>query len=162
MNESLEILGVNILNELQLPELEKNGDMLNNGIELSANYNQVSLDYSSKKLNDQEYLLKLFDFSIKYEKYMTAIDSYIDDILILKKSMMNMKLSIVGLEQLLIRKNYKITKVLKTKNGSLLGDNSIATYSINTHQIYKRNNCSTSLIIPCIKLQRSYEIFNKF
>lgn len=89
LNELLEISEESILKELQLPELEKNEKILNNGIKLSANYNQVSLDYSSKKLNDQEYFSKLFDFRIKYEIYMTAIDSYIGDgdILILKNSM---------------------------------------------------------------------------
>ena len=88
LNELLEISEEDILKELQLPELEKNKNILNNGIELSANYNQVSLDYSSKRLTDQEYLSKLFDFRIKYEIYMTAIDSYIGDrdILILKNT----------------------------------------------------------------------------
>ena len=52
-------------------------------------YNQVSFEYSTEKLSDLEYLSKLFDFQIKYQKYMTSIDSYIgeEDILIHKNSM---------------------------------------------------------------------------
>ena len=84
-----EITAEEILKETKLPDLKESEKIMNNGIRLSANYNQISYDYSVGKFDDKEYFSKLFDFRIKYEKYMTAIDSYIgnEDILTLKNSM---------------------------------------------------------------------------
>ncbi len=84
-----EITAEEVLKETTLPDLKASEEILNNGIRLSTNYNQISYDYSAGKFVDQEYFSKLFDFRIKYEKYMTAIDSYIgdEDILIQKNSM---------------------------------------------------------------------------
>ncbi len=89
LNELREITEEEVLLETQLPDLKASEEIMNNGISLSANYNQISYDYSVGKFNDKEYFSKLFDFRIKYEKYMTAIDSYIGDgdILILRNSM---------------------------------------------------------------------------
>lgn len=90
LNELREITEKEILLETQLPDLKISEEILNNGIRLSSNYNQISYDYSAGKFVDNEYFSKLFDFRIKYEKYMTAVDSYIgdEDILIQKNSMM--------------------------------------------------------------------------
>ena len=84
-----EITAEEILKETKLPDLKESEKILNNGIRLTTNYNQISYDYSVGKFDDKEYFSKLFDFRIKYEKYMTAIDSYIgnEDILTLKNSM---------------------------------------------------------------------------
>ena len=84
-----EITAEEVLKETKLPDLKASEEILNNGIRLSTNYNQISYDYSAGKFGDKEYFSKLFDFRIKYEKYMTAIDSYIgdEDILILRNSM---------------------------------------------------------------------------
>jgi len=85
-----EITAEEVLKETTLPDLKASEEILNNGIRLSTNYNQISYDYSAGKFVDKEYFSKLFDFRIKYEKYMTAIDSYIgdEDILIQRNSMM--------------------------------------------------------------------------
>ncbi|WP_299293156.1 hypothetical protein [Nitrosopumilus sp.] len=84
-----EITEEEILEESRLPDLEKSQLIFENGIRLSANYNQISYDYSNDKFSDFEYLGKLTDFRIKYEKYLTAIDAYIgkEDILVQKNSM---------------------------------------------------------------------------
>ena len=90
LNELREITEEEILKEFEIPDLEESEKILNNGIKLSAEYNQISYDYSLEKLSDQLYFSKLLDFRIKYEKYMTAIDSYIGEgeILIQKNAMM--------------------------------------------------------------------------
>jgi len=84
-----EITAEEVLKETKLPDLKASEEILNNGIRLSGNYNQISYEYSVGKLVDKEYFSKLFDFRIKYEKHMTAIDSYIgdEDILIQKNTM---------------------------------------------------------------------------
>ncbi len=89
LNELREITEKEIRLETQLPDLKESEEIFNNGIILSADYYQTSLDYSARKIGDKEYFSKLFDFRIKYEKYMTSIDSYIGDknILIQKNSM---------------------------------------------------------------------------
>jgi len=89
MNELREITEKEIRLETQLPDLKKSEKIFDNGMRLSAEYNQISLDYSAEKIGDGEYFSKLFDFRIKYEKYMTGIDSYIgdEDILIQKNAM---------------------------------------------------------------------------
>jgi len=89
-NELREITEKEIRLETQLPDLKKSEKIFNNGIRLSAEYNQISLDYSAGKIGNKEIFSKLFDFRIKYEKYMTAIDSYIgdEDILIQKNAML--------------------------------------------------------------------------
>lgn len=85
----LEITDKDILKEKEIPDLSASENIQNNGVRLSASYNQASYDYSTGKTPVDEYFLKLLDFKIKYEKYMTAIDSYIgnDDIIIQKNSM---------------------------------------------------------------------------
>ena len=90
LNVLREITPEEVLLEAKLPDLKASEEILNNGIKVSANYNQLSYDYSVGKFSDKEYFSKLFDFRIKYEKYMTAVDSYIgdEDILVLKNSMM--------------------------------------------------------------------------
>jgi len=89
LNELRKITEEEVRLETQLPDLKSSEEILNNGIRLSAKYNQISYDYSAGKVGDEEYFSKLFDFRIKYEKYMTAIDSYIgkENILIQKNSM---------------------------------------------------------------------------
>lgn len=89
LNELREITEKEIRLETQLPDLKKSEEIFDNGIRLSSEYNQVSLEYSAEKIGNTEYFSKLFDFRIKYEKYMTAMDSYIgdEDILIQKNSM---------------------------------------------------------------------------
>ena len=84
-----EITAEEVLKETKLPDLKASEEILNNGIRLSSNYNQISYDYSAGKFVDKEYFSKLFDLRIKYEKYMTAVDSYIgvEDILTQKNSM---------------------------------------------------------------------------
>lgn len=88
-NELREITEKEIRLETQLPDLKKSEEIFDNGIKLSADYYQISLDYSAGKIGNKEIFSKLFDFRIKYEKYMTAIDSYIgdEDILIQRNSM---------------------------------------------------------------------------
>ena len=85
-----DITEAEILEEAKLPDLEIGEKIVNNGLRLSTNYNQIHYDYSMSKLTDTEYFLQLLDFRIKYEKYMTAIDSYVgsDNILPQKNSMM--------------------------------------------------------------------------
>ena len=85
----LEITDKDILKEKEIPDLSASENIQNNGVRLSASYNQASYDHSTGKTPAEEYFLKLLDFKIKYEKYMTAIDSYIgnDDIIIQKNSM---------------------------------------------------------------------------
>lgn len=89
LNELREITEKEIRLETQLPDLKKSEEIFDNGIRLSSEYNQVSLEYSAEKIGNKEYFSKLFDFRIKYEKYMTAMDSYIgdEDILIQENSM---------------------------------------------------------------------------
>lgn len=89
LNELREITEKEIRLETQLPDLKKSEEIFDNGIRLSSDYYQVSLEYSVEKIGENEYFSKLFDFRIKYEKYMTSIDSYIgdEDILIQKNSM---------------------------------------------------------------------------
>ena len=89
MNELREITEKEIRLETQLPDLKKSEEIFDNGIRLSSEYNQISLDYSAGKIGNKEIFSKLFDFRIKYEKYMTSIDSYIgdEDILIQKNAM---------------------------------------------------------------------------
>ncbi len=89
LNELREITEEEVLLETQLPDLELSEKIMENGIRLSSDYNQVSYDYSAGKFFDKQYFSKLFDFRIKYEKYMTAIDVYIgdEDILSLRNSM---------------------------------------------------------------------------
>lgn len=89
LNELREITEKEIRLETQLPDLKKSEEIFDNGMRLSAEYNLVSLEYSAEKIGNKEYFSKLFDFRIKYEKYMTAMDSYIgdEDILIQKNSM---------------------------------------------------------------------------
>lgn len=84
-----EITAEEVLKETTLPDLEESKKIMDNGVRLSTNYNQISYDYSVGKFVDKEYFSKLFDLRIKYEKYMTAIDSYIgdEDILIQRNSM---------------------------------------------------------------------------
>lgn len=100
-----EITEEEILKESRLPDLEKNELILENGIRLSANYNQVSYDYSNEKFSDFQYLDKLMDFRIKYEKYLTAVDAYIgkEDILVQKNSMI-IELDEIN-EQIVLLKN---------------------------------------------------------
>ncbi len=89
LNELRKITEKEVRLETQLPDLKSSEEILNNGIRLSTKYNQISYDYSAGKVGDKEYFSKLFDFRIKYEKYMTAVDSYIgkENILIQKNSM---------------------------------------------------------------------------
>ena len=93
------------LKESQVPDLSENEKIFNNGLRLSDDYNRVSFDYSNEKISDMEYLIKLFDFQIKYQKYMTAVDSYIGDkdILDLKNSML-MEYKKIN-EQIILLKN---------------------------------------------------------
>jgi hypothetical protein len=84
-----DITDEDVLKEKETPDLLASEKIQNNGIRLSTSYNQVSLDYSGGKLTPDEYLTKLLDFKIKYEKYMTAMDSYVgsEDITIQRNSM---------------------------------------------------------------------------
>lgn len=90
LNELREITEEEIRKETQIPDLKESEKIFSNGMKLSDNYNQVSFDYSTEKINDDEYYSELLNFQIKYQKYMTAIDSYIgdEDILSLKHSLM--------------------------------------------------------------------------
>ena len=78
-----------ILEALKLPNLERNEKMIEYGIRISTQYNQASLDYSSKSIRDNEYFTKLYNLRDYYQAYMTFTDSYIGegDVLIQKKSM---------------------------------------------------------------------------
>jgi len=89
LNTLREITEEEIRKETQIPDLKESEKIFANGMKLSDDYNRVSFDYSTEKIGDGEYLSKLLDFQIKYQKYMTAIDSYIgkEDILDLKHSM---------------------------------------------------------------------------
>jgi len=89
LNELREITDAELLEEFKVPDPTESEKIFNNGIKLSDNYNQISFEYSTEKISDYEYLSKLLDFQIKYQKYMTAIDSYVgaEDILIHKNSM---------------------------------------------------------------------------
>lgn len=89
LNELREITEEEIRKETQIPDLKESEKIFSNGMKLSDNYNQVSFDYSTEKISDDEYFSELLNFQIKYQKYMTAIDSYIgdDDILSLKHSL---------------------------------------------------------------------------
>ena len=96
-----------ILKETALPNLADSEKIMNNGLHLTANYNQISYDYSVGKITDEKYFLKLLDFRIKYETYMTSMDSYIgdDDILILRNSMIE-ELKEIN-QQIIVLKNYQ-------------------------------------------------------
>lgn len=89
LNELREITDAELLEEFKVPDPTESEKIFNNGIKLSDNYNQISFEYSTEKISDYEYLSKLLDFQIKYQKYLTAIDSYVgaEDILIHKNSM---------------------------------------------------------------------------
>lgn len=89
LNELREITEEEIRKETQIPDLKESEKIFSNGMKLSDNYNQVSFDYSTEKISDDEYFSELLNFQIKYQKYMTAIDSYIgdEDILSLKHSL---------------------------------------------------------------------------
>lgn len=89
LNGLREITEEEIRKETQIHDPTESEKIFTNGMKLSDDYNRISFEYSTEKLNDAEFFSKLLDFKIKYEKYMTAIDSYIgdDDILILKNSM---------------------------------------------------------------------------
>lgn len=89
LNELREITEAELLKEFKVPDHSESEKIFNNGLKLSDDYNQISFAYSTEKLSDLEYLSKLLDFQIKYQKYMTAIDSYIgdEDIVIHKNSM---------------------------------------------------------------------------
>ena len=89
LNELREITEAELLKEFYVPDHTESEKIFDNGLKLSDDYNQVSFDYSTEKLTDLDYLPKLLDFQIKYQKYMTAIDSYIgdEDIVIHKNSM---------------------------------------------------------------------------
>ncbi len=89
LNELREITEEEIRKETQIPDLKESEKIFSNGMKLSDNYNQVSFNYSTEKISDDEYFSELLNFQIKYQKYMTAIDSYIgdEDILSLKHSL---------------------------------------------------------------------------
>lgn len=89
LNELREITDEEIHKETQIRDPTESEMIFTNGMKLSDDYNRISFEYSTEKLNDTEFFSKLLDFKIKYEKYMTAIDSYIgnEDILVLKNSM---------------------------------------------------------------------------
>jgi len=84
-----DISDANILKEKEIPDLNASEKIQNSGVRLSTNYNQLSYDYSNGKIPPSQYLAALMDFKIKYEKYMTALDSYIgsEDITIQRNSM---------------------------------------------------------------------------
>ena len=90
LNELREITEEEIRMATKIPDLKESEKIFSNGMKLSDDYNQVSFDYSTEKISDDEYYSKLLNFQIKYQKYMTAIDSYIGDkdILDLKHSLM--------------------------------------------------------------------------
>lgn len=89
LNGLREITEEEIRKETQIHDPTESEKIFTNGMKLSDDYNRISFEYSTEKLNVTEFFSKLLDFKIKYEKYMTAIDSYIgdEDILILKNSM---------------------------------------------------------------------------
>jgi len=86
----MEITNKDMLKEKEILDISVSEKIQNNGIRLSSSYNQASFDYSNGKLSPEEYFFQLLNFKIKYEKYMTALDSYVgeDDIIIQKNSMM--------------------------------------------------------------------------
>ena len=89
LNELREITEEEIRKATIIPDLKESEKIFDNGMKLSDDYNQVSFNYSTEKISDDEYYSKLLNFQIKYQKYMTAIDSYIgdEDILNLKHSL---------------------------------------------------------------------------
>jgi hypothetical protein len=89
LNELREITEEEIRKETKIPDLKESEKIFANGMKLSDDYNRVSFDFSTEKIGVREYYSKLLNFQIKYQKYMTAIDSYIgdDDILDLKHSL---------------------------------------------------------------------------
>ncbi|MCV0409507.1 hypothetical protein [Nitrosopumilus sp.] len=89
LNELREITEEEIRKETQIHDPTESEKIFTNGMKLSDDYNRISFEYSTEKLTVAEFFSKLLDFKIKYEKYMTAIDSYIgdEDILVLKNSM---------------------------------------------------------------------------
>lgn len=101
-----EITKEEIRKETELPDLKASETILNNGIRLSTNYNQISYDYSAEKITDKEYFSKLLDMRIKYEIYMTSVDAYIgeEDIMSLRNSIIQ-ELKEIN-QQIIILKNY--------------------------------------------------------
>ncbi len=89
LNELREITEEEIRKATKIPDLKESEKIFANGMKLSDDYNKISFDYSTEKIDDDEYYSKLLNFQIKYQKYMTAIDSYIgdEDILDLKHSL---------------------------------------------------------------------------
>ncbi len=89
LNELREITEEEIRKETKIPDLKESEKIFANGMKLSDDYNRVSFDYSTEKIGKDEYYSNLLNFQIKYQKYMTAIDSYIgdEDILDLKHSL---------------------------------------------------------------------------
>jgi competence protein ComGC len=89
LNGLREITEEEIRKETQIHDPTESEKIFTNGMKLSDDYNRISFEYSAEKLNVAEFFSKLLDFKIKYEKYVTAIDSYIgdEDILVLKNSM---------------------------------------------------------------------------
>ena len=90
LNELREITEEEIRMATKIPDLKESEKIFSNGMKLSDDYNQVSFDYSTEKISDDEYYSKLLNFQIKYQKYMTAIDSYIGD-----KDILDLKHSLV-------------------------------------------------------------------
>ena len=84
-----EITQQEILKESIVHDPSKDEKIFQNGIRLSDDYNRISYDYSQEKIDDLEYMSELLDFQIKYQIYLTAVDSYTgnEDILIHKNSM---------------------------------------------------------------------------
>ncbi len=50
--------------------------LLNQGIELSSEYNRSSLNHDSGKKSDFEYLIQLLTLKKQYEKYITSVKNY--------------------------------------------------------------------------------------
>lgn len=98
-----------ILKATKIPNLTKSEEILNNGNRLSTSYHHANYEYSSGKIVDVDYLGKLFDFRIKYEKHFDTIDAYIghDDVLT-QKHIMEKELDDIDKQITLIRKSGKI------------------------------------------------------
>ena len=117
LNELREITEAELLEEFKVPDHTESEKIFNNGIKLSDDYNQISFNYSTEKLSDMEYLSELLDFQIKYQKYMTAIDSYIgDEDIVIHKNSLTLELEKINHDIQILKNSIDLEHDLESKS----------------------------------------------
>lgn len=84
----IDIDEVKVLNDAR--SFANNEEILERGVRLTDAYNRIVYEFSAERISYKDYIIKVYEYRIKYEKFMTAINSYIgkEDILVLKNSML--------------------------------------------------------------------------